>query len=176
MIRSFDSKTPEIDSSAFIDSSACVIGDVSIGAQASIWPMAVVRGDIQSIHIGARSNIQDGTVIHVTHDGPFCNGGRATRIGCDVIVGHKAMLHACTLEDSCSVGMGAIILDGACVQSHAMIAAGSLVPPGRVCDGGFLWVGNPVKKIRPLTKKELDFLPYSANYYVELAQRHKGES
>jgi carbonic anhydrase/acetyltransferase-like protein (isoleucine patch superfamily) len=173
MIRSFEDITPSIAECAFVDESAVVIGDVSIGEGASIWPMSVLRADIYPITIGARSNIQDGTIIHVTHDGPFCKGGNATTIGREVIVGHKVMLHGCTLEDSCLIGMGAIVLDGARIESEVIIGAGSLVPQGRVCESGFLWLGNPVRKIRPLTQKELDFLPYSANYYVELAKRHQ---
>lgn len=176
MIRTFNDTHPNIDASAYIDQTAVIIGDVSIASEASIWPMVVIRGDIHSIRIGERSNIQDGSIIHVTHAGPFNETGFGTIIGADVIIGHKAMLHGCTIQDSCLIGMSATIMDGAIIESHCLIAAGSVVTPGTVCESGYLYAGTPAKKIRPLKQKELDFLPYSAAYYVKLGQQHKEQT
>lgn len=173
-IRSFENLTPKIDHSAFIDISAIIIGDVTIGEDASIWPGCILRGDIQSISIGPRSNLQDGTVVHVTHDSRFCPGGLPTRIGANVNVGHRALLHACTVEDLCLIGMGAIIMDGAIVNSRVIVGAGSLVPPGVVLESGFLYVGSPARRTRPLTDQELEFLEYSAGNYVKLKNRYVG--
>ena len=172
-IRSFEGITPRIAVSAYIDAAAVVIGDVEIGEDSSIWPMCVVRGDVQRIRIGARTSIQDGTVIHVTHDSRFCPGGQPTSIGNDNTVGHKVILHACTVEDCCLIGMNAVIMDGAVIQSRVIIGAGSVVPPGKILESGYLYVGSPVKQMRPLTEKELEFLPYSAQNYVRLKERHR---
>lgn len=175
-IRSFENLVPHIAASAWIDDSAVVIGDVQIGAEASIWPMCVVRGDIQSIRIGARTNVQDGSVIHVTHDSRFCPGGRATTIGADVTIGHRALLHACTIGDRCLIGMGAIVMDDVRIGDGAMLAAGCIVPLGRQLDGGFLYVGSPARCQRPLSEREIEFLGYSAENYVKLAARHRAGS
>ncbi|MDX1654987.1 MAG: gamma carbonic anhydrase family protein [Candidatus Competibacteraceae bacterium] len=172
-VRSFENLEPRIFPSAYVDTTALVIGDVEIGDDASIWPMAVVRGDIQSIRIGPRSNIQDGTIVHVTHDSRFCPGGQPTVIGADVTVGHKVILHACTVADLCLIGMGTVIMDQAVVQSRVMVGAGSLIPPGKVLESGHLYVGSPVKQIRPLNERELEFLEYSAQNYVRLKDRHR---
>jgi carbonic anhydrase/acetyltransferase-like protein (isoleucine patch superfamily) len=140
--------------SAFVDDTAVVIGDVEIGEDSSIWPLCVVRGDVQSIRIGARTSIQDGTIIHVTHDSRFCPGGQATTlIGNDVTVGHKVILHACTVEDYCLIGMGAIVMD----QGGGAIAGDASAPAawyrqGKVLESGFLYVGSPVKQVRPLER------------------------
>lgn len=172
-VRSFENAYPIIPSSAYIDESAVVIGNVTLGEHSSIWPFAVVRGDINHIKIGARSNIQDGTIVHVTHAGPFNPQGFATDIGDDVTVGHQVVLHGCTIQNEVLVGIGSRILDGAVVESQVYIGAGSLVPPGKVLESGYLWLGSPVQKIRKLTQKELDFLAYSAKYYANLAQRSR---
>lgn len=173
MIREFEFARPALQPGAWVDSSALVIGDVCLGADSSVWPMSVLRGDVQRIQIGARSNIQDGSVLHVTHDGPFSPGGRALRIGEEVSVGHKAMLHACEIGDRCLVGMGSIVLDGAVLQEEVMLGAGSLVPGGMVLDGGYLWFGAPVRRIRALSDEERAFLAYSAAHYVRLKERHQ---
>jgi carbonic anhydrase/acetyltransferase-like protein (isoleucine patch superfamily) len=171
-VRSFEGKSPRIASSAYLDESALVIGDVSIGEDSSIWPMVVARGDVNSIHIGAGTNIQDGSVLHVTHDSEFAPGGNGLTIGCDVTVGHNAVVHACTVEDLCLIGMGSVVLDGAVVCSGAMVGAGSLVPPGKRLEGGYLWLGSPVQRARELSEKEKAFLRYSADHYVKLKNRH----
>jgi len=173
-IRSFEDYIPQLADSVFVDESAVVTGNVSIGEDSSIWPCCSVRGDIHSISIGARSNIQDGSILHVTHDSEYAPGGNKLTVGNDVTVGHNVVLHACTVEDLCLIGMGSIVLDGAVVQSGAMVGAGSLVPPNKVLEGGYMWLGSPVKKIRELTDKEKAFLEYSARHYVKLKDRHAG--
>ncbi len=174
MIRPFDGIEPTIPASAFVDDSAVVIGDVVLGEDTSVWPTAVIRGDVNRIRIGARTSIQDGSVVHATHDGPYTPGGASTTVGDDVTVGHKVILHACTIHDRVLVGMGAIVMDKAVVEADVIIGAGSLVPPGKVLESGYLYVGSPVKQIRPLTEKEKEQLLYSAGYYVKLARRHRG--
>ncbi len=171
-IRPFEQHTPQIHATVYVDDTALVIGDVEIGEDSSVWPMSVIRGDIQRIRIGARTSIQDGSVIHVTHDSRFCPGGQPTLIGNDVTVGHKVILHACTIEDYCLIGMGSIIMDKAVVRSRVTIGAGSVVPPGKVLESGFLYVGSPVKQVRPLNERELEFLEYSAQNYRRLRERH----
>ena len=171
-IRKFEDHWPRIAASAYIDDAALVIGDVEIGEDVSIWPMCVVRGDVHRIRIGARTNIQDGTVVHVTHDGRFTPGGQPTVIGSDVTVGHKAILHACTVENVCLIGMSAVIMDKAVVQSRVIIGAGSVVSPGKVLESGYLYVGSPAKKVRPLSDRELQLLSYSAQNYVKLKNQH----
>ncbi|HRD66426.1 MAG TPA: gamma carbonic anhydrase family protein [Candidatus Competibacter sp.] len=172
-IRPFEQHAPRIHPTAFVDDTAVVIGDVEIGEDSSVWPLCVIRGDIQSIRIGARTSIQDGTIIHVTHDSRFCPGGQPTSIGNDVTVGHKVILHACTIGDFCLIGMGAIVMDKAVVQSRVTIGAGSVVPSGKVLESGYLYVGSPVKQIRPLNPRELEFLEYSAQNYRRLKDRHE---
>lgn len=172
-IRTFENYTPSIDDTAFIDDSAVVTGNVAIGKDSSVWPCCSIRGDIHSITIGERSNIQDGSILHVTHGSEFAPGGFKLTIGNDITVGHNVVLHACTVEDLCLIGMGSVVLDGSVVQSGAMVGAGSLVPPNKVLEGGFMWLGSPVKKMRELSDKEKAFLNYSAKHYVDLKNRHK---
>jgi carbonic anhydrase/acetyltransferase-like protein (isoleucine patch superfamily) len=172
-IRTFEQHTPRIHPSAFIDDTAVVIGDVEIGEDSSVWPLCVVRGDVQSIRIGARTSVQDGTIIHVTHDSHFCPGGQATRIGNDVTVGHKVILHACTVEDYCLIGMGAIVMDKAVIGRQVIVGAGSVVPSGKELESGFSYVGSPIKQIRRLNPRELEFLAYSAQNYRRLKNRYE---
>ena len=167
-IRSFKGAAPKLGARAYVDDSAVVIGNVELGEDASIWPMCSIRGDVNSIHIGARSNIQDGSVIHVTHGYGELPDGKATRIGSDVTVGHKVMLHGCTVEDLCLIGMDSVILDGAIIRSKVLLGAGSLVPEGKDLEGGYLWLGRPAKKMRELTDQELQWFEYSAMHYVKL--------
>ncbi len=174
-IRDFQDHTPNIAATAFVDETALVIGDVVVAEDASLWPMVVVRGDIHSIEIGARTNIQDSCVLHVTHDSQFSPGGKPLRIGADVTVGHRVVLHGCTVEDRCLIGMGSVVLDGARVCSGAMVGAGSLVTSGKELEGGFLWLGSPAKRVRPLTKAEQQFLEYSVRHYVELKNQHMAQ-
>jgi carbonic anhydrase/acetyltransferase-like protein (isoleucine patch superfamily) len=135
-----------------------------------------MRGDVQIIRIGARTNIQDGTVLHVTHDGPYNPGGYPLQIGDDVTIGHRALLHGCTVGNRVLVGMGAIIMDAVVVEDDTMIAAGALVTPGKRLRTGYLYAGSPAREVRPLTEEEIRFLPYSAAGYVSLKQRYLDES
>ncbi len=171
-IRALGKLQPTIAESAYVDTTALVIGDVSIGEEASLWPMAVARGDVHSITIGARSNIQDGSILHVSHDSRFHPGGFPLLIGAAVTVGHRVILHGCTIEDRCLIGMGAVIMDGALLQSGVILAAGSLVPSGKTLTGGYLWMGSPVRRIRPLEPNEIESLGYSAEHYVRLKNRY----
>lgn len=173
-IRSFESRFPTIGENCYVDPTAVVVGDVVVGEESSIWPLTVVRGDVNDIRIGARSNIQDGSVVHVSHDGPYSPGGFHTRIGDDVTVGHKALVHACEVGNRCLVGMGAIIMDGAVLEDDVMLAAGALVSPGKRLQSGFLYRGSPAKQVRPLSDAEKEMLLYSAQHYVRLAKRYRG--
>lgn len=158
---------PVIDKAAFIAPGAAVIGDVHIGADAGIWYGCVVRGDVNHIRIGARTNVQDGTIIHVTRlTGP-------TLIGDDVTIGHQAMLHACTLKDRSFIGMGATVMDGVVVESGAMVAAGALVTPGKIVPFGELWAGSPAKCMRIMTDSEISHILDSSDNYVRLANEYK---
>jgi carbonic anhydrase/acetyltransferase-like protein (isoleucine patch superfamily) len=171
-IRRYQGISPSITSSAYVDASAVVIGDVTIGEDVSLWPMVVARGDVNSIEIGARTNIQDGTILHVSHDSEFAPGGFPLRIGADITVGHQVILHGCHIEDGCLVGMGATVMDGAILRSGVLLGAGSLVPPGQVLEGGYLWVGSPARRVRPLREQEYAFLEYSPRHYVELKNQY----
>ena len=167
-IRPYKNSMPVIDETAYIDPAAAVIGDVVIGADSSVWPMVSIRGDVNSIRIGDRTNVQDGCVLHVTHDGPLSPGGFALSIGDDVTVGHNVVLHACTVEDSCLIGMGSVVLDGAVIKKGTMIGAGSVVSPKKTLEGGYLYIGSPARQVRELTEKEKEFFAYSAKHYVSL--------
>ncbi|MCW8918299.1 MAG: gamma carbonic anhydrase family protein [Gammaproteobacteria bacterium] len=171
-IRPFQGQLPQIAEGAFVDEQAVVIGDVQIGADSSIWPMAVLRGDVNHIRIGARSSVQDGSVLHVTHDHAAQPGGFPLLVGDDVTIGHNVTLHGCTIGNRCLVGMGSTVLDGAVLEEGVFLAAGSLVPPGKRLEGGFLWVGSPVKKARPLTEAEEHWLGYSAQHYLRLKDKY----
>ena len=172
-IRPYNGVLPTLGARAYIDPAAAVIGDVVLGDDVSVWPLTVIRGDVNFIRIGDRTNIQDGTVIHVSHDGPHAKlGGFATRIGSDVTIGHKAIIHACTIEDAVLIGMGAIVLDGAIVRRHGFVGAGALVAPGKVVGEGELWLGNPAKKVRMLSDAEIEALYYSAGHYVRLKDEY----
>ena len=172
MIRSFRGITPRIGENSYIDESAVVIGDVEIGANCSIWPLTVIRGDSNRIRIGDDTNIQDGSVLHVTHDGEFSPGGAPLEIGSQVTVGHKVLLHGCRIGNQCLIGMGSIVADNAVVEDRVMIGSGSQVPPNKVLESGYLYLGNPVVQKRPLRDRELEFLTYVADHYVLLKQSY----
>ncbi len=167
-IRSYKGIMPTIADSVYVDPSAVVIGDVVIGADSSVWPMAAVRGDVNLIRIGERTNIQDGSVLHVTHAGPQAPNGFALTVGSDVTVGHNVVLHACTVEDGCLIGMGSVVLDGAVIKSGAMIGAGSVVSPGKELEGGYLYLGSPARRARALNEEEKAYFVYSSKHYVAL--------
>ncbi len=171
-IRNFENNQPVIHETAYVDEMALVSGQVLIGEDSSIWPMTVIRGDVNKITIGKRSNIQDGSVLHVTHGSDYSTEkGFPLSVGDDVTVGHKAVLHACTIGNRSLIGMGAIVLDGAVIEDEVIVGAGSLVPPNKILESGYLWLGSPVKKVRKLKEKEKEFLLYSAKHYVKLAKR-----
>lgn len=172
-IRNFENKQPQVHSTTFIDDTALVLGDVKIGEDSSIWPLTVVRGDVNSIQIGNNTNIQDNSVLHVTHDGPYNPGGFDLIIGNNVTVGHRVILHGCHVDDSCLIGMSATIMDGATIESHTLIGAGSLVTPNKHLESGYLWMGSPVRKIRKLTEDEIESIKYSAVNYVKLKNQHQ---
>jgi carbonic anhydrase/acetyltransferase-like protein (isoleucine patch superfamily) len=175
-IRRFESTFPEIAHDAWIDETAVVIGDVSIASESSVWPMCVLRGDVHHIRIGQRTNIQDGTVLHVSHDSRYLPGGRPMSIGDGVTIGHRVMLHGCEIADGCLIGMGSTILDGAVLEAGVLLGAGSLVPQGKCLEGGSLWLGRPARRVRALTDDELETIAYTADHYVRLMHRHRGEN
>ena len=166
-IRSYKGIRPQLGNRVYVDSTSVLVGDIRIGDDSSIWPLVVARGDVNHIHIGERTNIQDGSVLHVTHKNAENPKGYPLIIGNDVTIGHKVMLHGCEIHDRVLVGMGAIVLDNVIVESDVMIGAGSLVPPGKVLESGYLYVGSPVKQARPLSDKERAFLQKSDNNYVQ---------
>ena len=174
-IRTYQQITPQLGQRVFVDASAVVIGDVQLGDDSSVWPMAVVRGDMHRIRIGARSSVQDGSVLHITHAGPFNPDGYPLLIGDEVTIGHNVTLHGCTLGNRILVGMGSIVMDGAVVEDEVVIGAGSLVPPGKRLASGYLYVGSPVQQARALTDKERAFFSYSASNYVKLKDLHLAE-
>ncbi|TDY03894.1 gamma carbonic anhydrase family protein [Thiohalophilus thiocyanatoxydans] len=171
-IRDFEEVMPDLHPDVYVDESALVIGDVVIGKDSSVWPFAVIRGDVNIIRIGASTNIQDNSVLHVTHDGPHNPGGYALNVGDNVTVGHRVILHGCSIADNCLIGMGATIMDGAVIPEHTIIGAGSLVTPGKELESG-LWLGSPARRVRELSDEERDLIVYSARHYVRLKNRHQ---
>lgn len=167
-LRSYKGITPTVGARVYVDPAATVIGAVELADDVSIWPCAVLRGDVHRIRIGARSNVQDGAVVHVTHDGPYSPGGFPTLVGEGVTIGHGAVIHACTIEDYCLIGMHATVLDGAVVKKYGFVGAGSLIPPGKVVGERELWLGNPARFVRLLTDQQVEQLQYSAEHYVRV--------
>lgn len=171
-IRKFNDKQPSIGQSVYIDDSAVVIGDVTLGDDVSIWPTTVVRGDVESIRIGDGTNVQDGAVLHVSHAGQFSPQGHPLTIGKGVTIGHRAVVHACTVGNYCLIGVGAIIMDDAVLEDYVMLGAGALVPPGKTLESGYLYVGAPAKQARPLKESEKEFLEYSCQHYMQLKDQY----
>jgi len=165
---------PTLGPGAWVDESAIVIGDVELGADVSIWPMAVVRGDVNRVRIGARSNVQDGSVLHVTRPYADRADGWPLFVGEDGVIGHKVTVHGCTIGSRVLVGIGAIVLDGAVVEDDVMIGAGSVVTPGKRLGSGGLYVGNPARRARELTGAEIARIPLMAGLYVELKRDYEG--
>ena len=165
--------TPTLAVGVWVHPRATVIGEVVLGADVSVWPGAVIRGDVNSIAIGEASNIQDGSVLHVSHKTSDNPAGGPLLVGARVTVGHTVILHACTIEDECLIGMGSIILDRAVIQKHVLLGAGSLVPEGKVLESGYLYLGRPAKRIRELTADEIAYFNYSAQHYVQLARSYQ---
>lgn len=175
-IRSFKGKRPQLGETVWVDPSAQVIGDVVLGADCSVWPCAVIRGDMHAIRIGERVSVQDNAVLHITHDSKFNPGGFGLVIGDDVTLAHQAMLHGCTVGSRVMIGMQAMVMDGAVIGDDVILAAGSLVPPGKQLEGGWLYRGRPAQPVRRLTAEELEFLPYVAGNYVRLKNDYLAEA
>jgi carbonic anhydrase/acetyltransferase-like protein (isoleucine patch superfamily) len=169
----YQGHVPQCAPGAWVHPRATVIGEVSLGRDASVWPGAVIRGDVNSIAIGEASNIQDNSVLHVSHRTAQNPAGGPLVIGARVTVGHSVILHACTIEDECLIGMGSIILDRAVIRKHVLLGAGSLVPEGKVLESGHLYLGRPAKLVRALTAEEIAYFDYSAGHYVKLAQSYR---
>ena len=174
-IRSYKGITPTYDNSVYIDESSVLVGDITLGKDSSVWPLVAARGDVNYIRIGERTNIQDGSVLHLTRASKSNPDGYPLIIGDDVTVGHKVMLHGCQLGNRILVGMSAIVMDNAVVEDDVIIGGGSLVPPNKRLESGYLYVGSPVKQARPLTEQERAFLKVSADNYVQLKDEYLAE-
>lgn len=174
-LRTFQGRTPQLGERVYIDSACVVLGDVVLGDDCSVWPMAVIRGDMHRIRIGARTSVQDGSVLHITHASDFNPAGHPLTIGSDVTIGHKAILHGCTVGDRVLVGMGATVMDGALVEDEVIIAAGALVTPGKRLESGRVYAGNPAKPLRALKDSERAFFRYTAGNYVTLKDQYLAE-
>jgi carbonic anhydrase/acetyltransferase-like protein (isoleucine patch superfamily) len=174
-IRPYQDHSPRLGARVFVDPAAVVIGDVELGDDASVWPCVVIRGDMHRIRIGARTSVQDGSVLHITHASDYNPAGHPLIIGDDVTIGHSACLHGCSIGNRVLVGIGSTILDGAIVEDEVVIGAGTLVPPGKRLASGFMYMGSPCKQIRPLKDSERSFFQYSANNYVTLKNTYIAE-
>lgn len=174
-VTEFNNIAPSFDDSVYIDPAARVIGDVVFGKDCSVWPFATVRGDMHRIRIGERVSVQDNSVLHITHAGPFNEAGWPLIIGSDVTIGHNAVLHGCTLGDRILVGMGSMVMDGAVVEDDVVIGAGTLVPPGKRLESGYMYLGSPCKQIRKLSEKEMGFFTYTAGNYAKLKDQYLAE-
>ncbi len=171
-IRSHNGIFPTLSKGVYVDQSATVIGEVYLGENSSVWPGAVIRGDMHHISVGARSNIQDNAVLHITHPSSFNPDGWPLKIGEDVIVGHGAIVHGCDIGNRVLIGNGAIINDGVIVEHEVIVGSGCVVPPGKTLKSGFVYVGNPCKKLREITPSEREFFTYSAANYVKLKNKY----
>ncbi|ABK43956.1 transferase hexapeptide repeat [Magnetococcus marinus MC-1] len=171
----FAGRWPSVDPSAFVHPDAVIIGDVAIGPESSIWPGVVIRGDVNHIRIGARTNIQDGSVLHVTRGKPDKPAGLPLILGDDITIGHRVTLHACTLKSGCMVGMGATVMDGVVIESGAMVAAGAMVTPGKQIATGELWMGSPAKLARPIRATEAQEITATTQNYIKLGQHYLQE-
>ena len=171
-IQSYQGTYPQLAEGVYIHPTATVIGDVVLADDVSVWPGTVIRGDINNIRIGAGTNVQDLSVLHVSHKSSWDPAGAPLIIGSNVTIGHNVILHGCTIADECLIGMGSIVMDKVLMQKHVMLGAGSLVPEGKVLESGYLYLGSPVRKIRKLTEKELAYFMYSAEHYIKLKNNY----
>jgi carbonic anhydrase/acetyltransferase-like protein (isoleucine patch superfamily) len=172
-METFQGMTPRLGDKVFVHASATIIGDVVLDDEVSIWPGVVIRGDVNSIRIGARSNVQDGSILHVTHKSRHNPAGASLCIGRDVTIGHAVILHGCRIEDECLIGMGSLVMDNAVLQPRVLLGAGSLVPEGRVLETGWLYFGRPAVQVRRLNEEELDYFAYQAANYARLAAEYR---
>ena len=175
-IHPYQDAWPQIGEGVYIHPSASVIGDVMLEENASVWTGTVIRGDVNSIRIGAGTNVQDLSVLHVSHKSSWDPEGGPLLIGSNVTIGHQVILHGCTIEDECLIGMGSIIMDKVIVQKHVLVGAGSLVPEGKMLESGYLYLGRPAKKVRPLTEQERGHFLYSANHYIKLKNQYLNQN
>lgn len=175
-LRTYKGIAPKLAAGVYIDASSVLVGDIELAADVSIWPLVAARGDVNYIRIGARTNVQDGSVLHLSRPSRGKPDGSPLIIGEDVTVGHKVMLHGCTLGNRILIGMGAIVMDDVIVEDDVIIGAGGLVPPGKRLTSGYLYVGSPVKQARALTEAELAFLKESALNYVQLKNEYLAEA
>ena len=173
-VQAYQGVYPQLAEGVYIHPTATVIGDVVLADDVSVWSGTVIRGDINSIRIGAGTNVQDLSVLHVGHKSSEDPAGAPLIIGSNVTIGHNVILHGCTIEDECLIGMGSIVMDKVVVQKHVMLGAGSLVPEGKVLESGYLYLGSPVRKIRKLTEKEHAHFMYSAEHYIKLKNNYLG--
>lgn len=174
-IRRFQKISPTLGNAVYVDESAVVIGDVVLGDDCSVWPQAVIRGDMHRIRIGERTSIQDGSVLHITHASRYNENGWPLTIGSDVTIGHRTVLHGCTIGNRILIGNGAIVMDGAIIEDEVIVGANALVPPGKTLASGFLYVGSPCKPARELTEQEKTFFLYTAANYVKLKNQYRLE-
>lgn len=167
-IRTHARGTPLFGDRVYIDSGASIIGDVHLGDDSSVWPMAVIRGDVHSIRIGKRCSIQDGSILHVTHAGPRTGDGHALVLGDEVTIGHRVVLHGCHIGNQALIGIASVIMDGAIIEDQVVVGANSLVTPGKTLKSGYLYIGSPARQARKLSRGEIDYFSYTANNYVHL--------
>lgn len=172
MIQAYQAQFPQLAATAYVHPTATIIGDVTIGDDCSVWPGVVIRGDVNFIRIGEGTNIQDGSILHVSHRSSADSLGAPMHIGNYVTIGHLVILHGCTIEDECLIGMGSIVMDKAVIQKNVLLAAGSLVSEGKILESGYLYVGRPAKKIRALTQNEIAHLRASAKSYIRLKDEY----
>lgn len=175
-LRSYKGKIPQKGQQVYIDPAASVIGDVILGDDSSVWPRAVIRGDMHRIRIGARTSVQDNSVLHITHASDYNPDGWPLTIGNDVTIGHSAVLHGCTVGNRVLIGIGAIVMDGAVVEDEVIVGAGCMVPPGKTLASGHVYVGNPARSLRPISDKERAFFTYTAGNYVKLKDSYLKEA
>ncbi|MBS9430714.1 gamma carbonic anhydrase family protein [Photorhabdus akhurstii] len=174
-LRSYLNIQPKVGQNVMLDSSSVIIGDVRLADDVSIWPLVVIRGDVNYVSIGTRTNIQDGSILHVTHKTTDNPHGFPLIVGNDVTIGHKVILHGCTIGNQVLIGMGSILLDGSVIEDNVIVGAGSLVAPGKILESGYLYIGSPARQVRKLKPEELKGLCYSASHYVNLKNNYLQE-
>lgn len=172
-LRTFAGNTPTVHESAHVDPSAILIGQVDIAEQVFVLPMVVARADVNTISIGAYTNVQDGSILHVNSDSPIQPGGSPMKIGEYVTIGHQVVLHGCIIGNNCLIGMSSTVMDMVVIEDNVMLAAGSLVTPGKHLQSGYLYAGSPAKQVRELKPIEYDMIKYSAEHYSELKAAHR---
>jgi carbonic anhydrase/acetyltransferase-like protein (isoleucine patch superfamily) len=173
-VRAYLDKSPSLGEGVYVDPTALVIGEVTLGAQASVWPMTVIRGDVNWIQVGARSNVQDGSILHVSRPHAGRHEGWPLVVGEEVTIGHQVVIHGCTIGNRCLVGIGSIVLDGVVVEDEVMIGAGSVVTPGKRLASRGLYLGNPARRVRELTADEIERFPVVARHYINLQREYAG--